>query len=311
MAHPVAVKLNASAVAAINPGASLVTQPKFAEQMTAVPSPLGTSSIAGGLQRGFMIWEKPSALYSGGGGPLGDGRDMISFLFNPSTVSTDYNIANASLQAAMMYPVPGDNGNLAAPLQQTVSWQLYFDRTFELLYGTPSGAVNDPTVIGVQADVYQFMQFTGVLMQLTSSEATQVLGKPSQGSAPTTGGIMMMIPAYVYFGNSFNQANSHTYGGGAAQFAAVSTQLAFYGFISEWSVEYTHWTTSMVPIRAVISVSFTMLPAPAATDPNAQAAWKDTATLQHNYVAAPVYPTPNGKVPVLPASAGGLYTRSG
>lgn len=60
---------------------------------------------------------------------------------------------------------------------------------------------------------------------------------------------------------------------------------ACYGFISEWSVEYTHWTTSMVPIRAVVSVSFTMLPAPAATDPNAQATWKDAATLQGNYTS--------------------------
>ena len=128
-----------------------------------------------------MIWEKASSLYSGGG-PLGDGRDAINFLFNPSTVSTDYNVGNASLQAAMMYQVPGDSGSLLAALfTQTVSWQLYYDRTFELLYGTPGSAVNDPTTIGVQADVYQFMQFTGLLASLDSSEARRC-SVPPQGA---------------------------------------------------------------------------------------------------------------------------------
>ena len=123
------------------------------------------------LQRGYMIWAQQNFL-SYTGGPLGDGRDMINFLFNPSTVNTDYNVANASLQAAMMYTVPGDSGNLLAPLlQQTVSWQLYFDRTYELNYGGNSGQVNDPAVIGVQADIYQFMQFTGILATLNNGRA--------------------------------------------------------------------------------------------------------------------------------------------
>jgi hypothetical protein len=66
---------------------ALVTQPAFAQQITNAPSPIGSSSVDGGIQRGFMIWDKTSSLYSGG--PLGDGRDVINFLFNPSTVSTD------------------------------------------------------------------------------------------------------------------------------------------------------------------------------------------------------------------------------
>jgi hypothetical protein len=278
---------------------SLVTQPAFASQITNVPSPIGTSNITGGLQRGFMIWEKASTLYGSGGGPLGDGRDVINFLFNPSTVTSDYNVGNASLQAAMLYTVPGDSGNLLSPLlMQTVSWQLYFDRTFELLYGTPTSAINDPTTIGVQADVYQFMQFTGLLASLSSADETanatnstvaSSLGTQTATLGANTGGIMMMIPAYVYFGNAFNQANGRV---GGQQFGAVNTQLAFYGFISEWTVEYTHWTTSMVPIRAAISVSFTMLPQPASNNADATATWKDAATLQKNYVSAPTFPTP-------------------
>ena len=64
-----------------SPG-TLVTQPAFAAQIQSVSSPLGVN-IA--LQRGYMIWEQPMPSIYSGGGPLGDGRDMINFLFNPST----------------------------------------------------------------------------------------------------------------------------------------------------------------------------------------------------------------------------------
>ncbi len=71
----------------------------------------------------------------------------------------------------------------------------------------------------------------------------------------------MMIPAYVYFGNAAQQyANS---GNTAANNNAVGQQQSYYGFISEWTAEYTHWTSNMVPIRAAVSITFTMLPEPA------------------------------------------------
>jgi hypothetical protein len=285
---------------------ALITQPAFAQQLTALPTPIGSSNTVGNIQRGYMIWDQPmTASYGASGGPLGDGRDLINFLFNPSTVNTDYNVGNVSLQAAMMYQVPGDNGNLLSPLlQQTVSWQLYFDRTFELLYGTPSSAKNDPTVIGCQADVLQFMQFTGVLASgsagsyASNSTVVNNLGTQTAQVNANQAGIMMMVPCWVFFGNPFNQTNTQTAFGGTPNFQAVGTQLAFYGFLSEWSVEYTHWTANMVPIRCVISVSFTMMPTSSQT-PGAAAVWQDTAVLQKNYVTAPTYPTPSGKAPAL------------
>lgn len=283
---------------------ALVTQPAFAPQLTASPSPVGTSNTA--LQRGYMIWDAPmTSLYSGGG-PLGDGRDVINFLFNPSTVTSDYNIGNASLQAAMMYQVPGDSGNLLAPmLYQTVSWQLYFDRTFELLYGGDPTSVNDPGVIGVQADVYEFMQFTGVLASLDNSQAQSVqstggatVGSVASGTAAavTTGGIMMMVPSYVYFGNASQQyANS---GNTSANNIAAGRGMSFYGYISEWSPTYTHWTANMVPIRCSIDVTFTMLPNPPAG--TGTATWNDIQKLNGSYVAAvPYAPNVTPKTPVF------------
>lgn len=276
----------------------LVTQPKFADQIRSNPSPIGASAVDGGITRGYMIWDQPSTLYSGG--PLG-GRAMVNFLFNPSTVSTDYMIGNAQYQAAMMYRVPGDNTNLLAPLSQTVSWQLYFDRTFELLYGTPDGSINDPSIIGVQSDVYQFMQFTGVTASLDASDQTAILGSTVTSSGVTSGGIMMMMPCYVYFGNASNQAGGKLAGQGSipatTQFTSVGTQLAFYGFISEWSVQYTHWTVNMIPIRAAINVSFVMLPNPSASDSNSQNTWKDITGIQGG-VTPPAGTQPVGSIAV-------------
>lgn len=253
-----------------------------------------------------MIWAQQNFLgYTGG--PIGDGRDIINFLFNPSTVNTDYNIANASLQAAMLYTVPGDSGNLLAPLlQQTVSWQLYFDRTYELNYGGNSGQVNDPAVIGVQADIYQFMQFTGILATLNNSQAGQIqgfggnaVGAASNGtaSAVTTGGVMMMVPCYVFFGNPLAQIDTNA---NNWNIGALTAQLAFYGFVSEWSVTYTHWTAAMVPIRASITINFTMLPNPPISE--AQAVWSDATILGRGVGAAPLPNAGSGQhITVTPA----------
>lgn len=282
---------------------SLVTQPKFAAQIQSQRPALG-ENIA--LQRGYMLWAQPMKSIYGGGGPVNDGRDMIRFLFNPSTISTDYNVGNASLQAAMMYTVPGDQGNLLAPLLfQTVSWQLYFDRTYELNFSKSSSAINDPAVIGCQADVYQFMQFTGVLAALNKQQAQSIqgVGGAQVGSTQTgtsglvrTGGIMMMVPCYVYFGNALQQMNQNV---NSANFNAVGSQLSFYGYISEWSVTYTHWTSNMVPIRCSISVNFTMLPAPAQSIQ--KAVWKDLQTLGKQPFTVPV-PGTGGTQPPIPVN---------
>lgn len=271
---------------------NLVLQPPFATQLTSLPGPMGTTNIVGGLQRGFMLWENYNTFYGQSGGPMNDGRDCINFLFNPSTVTSDYNVGNASLQAAMLYAAPGDAGNLLSPLlQQTVSFQLYYDRTFELLYNTPTQAVNDPATIGVQADVYQFMQFTGLLVRnssasnLTTADGTVVTQNLGSATATaTTGGIMMMMPCYLYFTNGLSQASGYS---GYQQVSAIQTQLQYYGYITEWTVQYTHWTTAMAPMRCVISVNFTMLPPPASNDKTAQATWADATKLQGNWAVVP------------------------
>lgn len=101
----------------------------------------------------------------------------------------------------------------------------------------------------------------------------------------TTGGIMMMIPCYVFFGSPLAQMNGNA---SSSNFNAIKNGLQFYGFISEWSVNYTHFTSSMVPIRAAVSVNFTMLPTPPTATQTA--VWKDLKALgQQPYTVASPY----------------------
>lgn len=296
--------------------AQLVTQPAFAKQIRNTSSPMGVTVP---LQRGYMIWDRPNPKYTGG--PFNDGRDMINFMFNPATVTADYNAnPNSSTAAAMDYRVPGDMGVIApTPLQQTVSFDLYFDRTYELNYGGNSSAVNDPAVIGVQADVYQFMQFTGITDQgnfnytnivsainsdpsLKGQNAGGSLANQVLGSL-RSGGIMQMIPCNVFFGNASAQMDQNA---SSSNFNAIASQLQYYGFITEFTIQYTHWTSSMVPMRCVISVNFMMM---ANTVVLQQAAvWRDLQKLQ----LAPATVQAPYSIGYTPPSAitGSTWTRS-
>lgn len=232
------------------PTPTMLTQPGFAGQLTTKAFPL-TNGPGGGtsIQTGFMQWAPP---YIYGSTPA-----VIRYQYNPSTVASDYNIASASAQAAYDFPNPGDAAALAIPLSQTVQWSLMYDRTFELwgnydATGTPAGngtaSTLDASQIGCQVDVIAFMQFTGMLdaNQFTTNGQGGLTAAAAYSTSQT--GIMQMIPAYAYFGSS-----------------STSNQLMYYGYINEWSVQYTHFTQYNIPMRCVISVNFTMLPSPAGT----------------------------------------------
>jgi hypothetical protein len=300
---------------------TLLRQPGFASQIKKLPSPLG---VPIDIERGYMVWQFGSkdkgANLGYTGGPFGDGRDVIYFLYNPATVSSQFAVGNGTLQAAMMYPVPGSTGTLLAPLQQSVAFDLYFDRTFEVNYGTGqlalgTGAVNDPGVIGVQCDVLQFMQFTGMLANLNSSdvaalgvsgESTYANGATANGNvinqAVSGGGIMMMMPCYLYLSNvgaAFNQPGGAN---GSENYGAVNYQLTYFGYISSFSVQYTHWSNSMIPLRCVVSVSFTMLPNPQQSD---------AVAVQTDVYNAGLFTSPGGNPAYLPGGSGVSYGSGG
>lgn len=226
-------------------------QPTFAPQLQTLAFPLSAGSNFGPLQRGFMKWDdgkQPAGLITNDA--------IVHFLFNPASVTADYAMTY-NYGATLQFPAPGDQSILRVPLSQTVEFSLLFDRTYELIGAytaggvtkTRNGASNDPTVVGVMADIYQLQQFTGMTINYTSNGKTT----STAGTKITGQGILQLIPSFVYFGGGNNV-------------------LTFYGYISEWTVEYTHFTQKMVPMRAAVDVTFTMLPHTPTPTSNAGAA---------------------------------------
>lgn len=230
-------------MASTKSGKPPVQQPKFDQRIYSLAYPLQGSQF-GNLKRGFMIWEKPVQGYSS--------EATMHFLYNPSTVSAQYNMADSSVGASLMFPTGFNDTNLRVPLNQTVEWSLLFDRTYELWQqynsdGSPKKSAgdnkNNPAVVGVLADIRQMEQFTGMNIGFSSGN-NNTTGATSTSIAGHQG-ILQLIPSYVYFGDSDN--------------------LWYYGYISEWDMTVTHWTQYMVPMRCVINVTFTMLPTPQST----------------------------------------------
>lgn len=230
-----------------------LVQPPFATQLSAARDlALGYTPH---LQKGWMVWD----VAGGNNGALGytggpyDGRATFHFMYNPQSVSANFATEATNTQAAMLYNNPGASNLLAIPLSQSAQWTLYFDRTFEVNYNRPNNTVNDPAVIGVQADVLQMMQFTGMMSNKAaglSAIKTPVVNK---------GGVMLNIQSWVYFGNNVPPR------GGPYSKTIAENRMGYYGFINSWAVNYTAFTQNMVPYRCTMDVSFQMLPSTSAT----------------------------------------------
>lgn len=229
-----------------------LVQPPFAAQLSA--SRDQAMGLTPHLQKGYMIWDQ-----EGGNGALGyaggpyRGRATFNFMYNPQSIQASFATEATNTQAAMLYSQPGAANILSIPLSQSVNFTLYFDRTFEVNYNRPNNTVNDPAVIGVQADVVQMMQFTGMLSNLAAglqNIKTPVVNK---------GGVMMNIQSWVYFGQNVN------FRGGPYSRTIAENRLGYYGFVQAWDVNYTAFTQNMVPYRATMDITFQMLPSTSAS----------------------------------------------
>ncbi len=223
---------------------ALIGQPAFAPQLRyPAIKPLGQ---APDLQKGYMIWDTANGgylNYTGGAG--GTGRAVFNYLFNPSEIIANFAIGDTTAQILQQYPYQGASNINAMPMNQTATWTVYFDRTYELRGGPSSTTtLNDPGVIGVQADVLQLMQFTGMLSQVSIGETTAIASTIPQGQALSP---MAQVMSWAYFGEQV--------GSGAN---ALQSQLAYYGTVSSFTVDYTAFNQSMVPRQCSIQINFTM-----------------------------------------------------
>lgn len=245
-----------------NTGSAPIKQPSFDSRIYTLAYPLQGKQY-GVLKHGFMIWEQALTGYSG--------KATMHFLYNPSTVQAEYSMSDSSVGASLLFPTGFNQTNLRVPLNQTVQWSLLFDRTYELWggYNSDSSAKNsvgssqnNPSVVGVLADIRQMQQFTGMNIGYSTGNTSST--SPTPSAIAGYQGILQLIPSYVYFGDANN--------------------LWYYGYISEWDVTVTHWTQYMVPMRCVIDVTFTMLPTPQTSGTGSQS--------NTNWSSA-VFPTPS------------------
>jgi hypothetical protein len=276
-------------------------------------TPLGFGNPSGAtfptaavIQRGFMSWDPNnqwSPPYSKNNNWAG--APKVLFLYNPSTVEASYSIDNIGAQASLMYPVATSNTNLVLPLQQTVGFTIMFDRTYEMNTASSSPQMQ---ALGCEVDVLAMKQFTGMFSSVGSANVQS--GDPASGNpflgtgtaAPNTiptlnaalntanpnsgavlQGVMCYQPSYVFFG-------------------APQASICYYGVVSSWDVQYTHFAQNMVPMRCVIDVSYTLLPPPTtsvAKDASATSAKQQGPTFNPN---PSVKPGPNGLGPTNPAA---------
>lgn len=147
----------------------------------------------------------------------------FNFHFNPSTIqlshSTDYNGDAAVLPAT--YTSDNKIDRSTSPTNSSVSFDLILDRMYEKWSNTMHSD-------GVWHDISVLYQVAGILPDGHTSSAD----------------ITPLIPNFSWL--LLNQGTG-TWG------------MTYYGFISNLSVQYTHWSADMVPLRATASIGFMLL----------------------------------------------------
>lgn len=199
---------------------------------------MNTTPTAGSqpVQKGYMVTAETTL--------PGDSQNKgIRFLFNPSTISLDYQATDSLIDAANR---PGD-GAVVNPNVGTCNFELLFDRTYELWtrnggliqYNADNMAnpLDTPELaswIGVLADINAFRLLTGILPDAEVGLNTTADVGP-----------MLWQPWWVYLT-----------GGGQGDLQSLALHL--YGYITNLSIQITHWTWDMIPARAVVGLTMSL-----------------------------------------------------
>lgn len=194
------------------------------------------------LQRGYMIQDKG----------LGNVQWAVRFLYNPSVIQVSHqtDVASSTSVTPQNYRNPLDKGDWNVPLSASVSFNLLFDRTYEL-WDTDKPEVNgydwttSSSMVGVRADVDALYRVVGIYQPGTirTSQNTPGGGRTKPGPPVLTDngdlGPMPLTPVTVYFGGK--------------------NSLSYRGYVSGLDVQWTHFSQLMVPMRCTIGVSMNLM----------------------------------------------------
>lgn len=267
----------------INPtpgGSTFYVQPQFDQRIRTFQLPYGMGNY-GQLDRGYMVWDQPPSGYSA------KQLAQVNFLYNPTTLGTSYSMMDNAASTALQWRNASDDASFKVPYNQSTSFSLLYDRTYELWgaynkNGAPQGNnINDPTVSGVGVDVLAMKQFTGMLS----------VNPNGTGNGVPTSNITLQGPELVCY---------------AWVFMGPPSGVNYYGYVTDWNVEYTHFTQYMVPMRCVINVDFQLLPPPKkGVNPRYGNDWWSLIGIGGSGTT-PNTTTPNGNAP----NPGGTLTQS-
>jgi hypothetical protein len=178
---------------------------------------------------------------------LGRIQYSVRFLYNPPEVDVNHSTDAASAPVTPQnYRNPLDKGAWNIPLATTVSFNLYFDRTYELW--SKSGPVdpNDYTQgsgeAGVRVDVEALYRVVGIFQPTAvQPPTTSPNTTPSNLYSNGDPGPMPLTPVTVYFGGP--------------------RSLNYHGYISSIYLKWQTFSQLMVPYRCTVGVSMNLITA--------------------------------------------------
>lgn len=198
---------------------------------------VGDGSVSRSLTRGSLIADTVTTGRKG----------SIQFLYNPMSITATHSVDQAATNSAdQVTQIAGTTlGNLSQI--GSVGFDLLFDRTFEVWSGGGLAGT-----YGVYADVLAFYAVLGI----TATGAT-VSTKPGTGidvTVPDGGTLSTSGWQNLYPTNGIDPGN--------LCFLNVGNKINFYGRITDFSVTYTHWSKTLVPMRCQVSLSMAFQPNP-------------------------------------------------
>ena len=184
------------------------------------------------------------------------GLYTLYFMFNPNLISVNWqtnpaqgsplylygqDLSSASTTAAGAGASADSSTVPSYATAQTVGWSLYFDRTYDMMYGsTPGGNPEDDR--GVLKDVAALYNLMGTFIA------------PNSGSA-----VPFSTPCEVVFGQN-----------GAGQL------WGFTGYISTLQIQYGIFRHDMIPSRAEVDITLTATYVPSQVTPGGGASTNPT-----------------------------------
>jgi hypothetical protein len=215
--------------------------------------------------------------------PLGGGVPMPNYnlpstpapfyafsLFNPAEIDATYGFDPSSDAQLPISQINSQVGNGGGVLTQTVSFNLLFDRTYEVWNGPqhlpPSANYGfgqqevtapkngGPYRFGVLWDVWAFERLCGIFQQ-ADGVAPQ---------SPPTVQLLHVITGGVTIANSVTGTGPTSWT--HIEVTPTPSALDFWGWMTSFNVQYTRFDTNMVPTRCAVSLGFQLTYAnPAAT----------------------------------------------